>query len=390
MVAVHLEIGTDKMRQFIDPLFVRQKMGGEFLVEECTPCAHVVHFSHGLRDRCRPQSIGPLNGRNTLGEGFCSFSPVGSGSDNIPEIDMHRGGEEVDPVIPSFRIGPSVYGIEIRFEYGLHDIVGIVVVVSVFGGFVEKPLPQRLLSFEVVLQSREQTAHADMLFVVHIVFDRRQDIGHAPEPHSLNIVGVVAGSPVMVVLPICDAVIDQQGKKRRRQIFRVQPLDDVIARDLDIGKVLQLLLISFEEFVERREPFRTSGLEANTFTCAGIHPIVQGDLEHLGHVEIPGKDIAFFPESPGLNTSARPAVPGVLDRFPLPHQFLDNGIGVENRWLPEAGLHDLQRPFQKPIRIFFAYLDHGTGLENPHFLHHIQDQIGEFIHSVRTIRLDSA
>ena len=53
-------------------------------------------------------------------------------------------------------------------------------------------------------------------------------------------------------------------------------------------------------------------------------------------------------------------------------------------------LHNLQGSFQELIRIFFAYLDHRTRLENPHFLHHIQDKIGEFIHGVRSIRLDSS
>ena len=65
-----------------------------------------------------------------------------------------------------------------------------------------------------------------------------------------------------------------------------------------------------------------------------------------------------------------------LDRFALAGHFLDNSICIKAGRLTESCFNDINRFFNEIVRVFLADLNHGTGLEYPHFLDNLQNDIG--------------
>jgi hypothetical protein len=100
-----------------------------------------------------------------------------------------------------------------------------------------------------------------------------------------------------------------------------------------------------------------SGFNADFLSAPGINPVMQGDLKYFWHIEVTGKAIAFLSECPDLNATAGAAPAGVVQRFSLADQFLNNQIRVEYRWLTKAGSDDSGCPLDEPVRIFLADLN---------------------------------
>ena len=67
-----------------------------------------------------------------------------------------------------------------------------------------------------------------------------------------------------------------------------------------------------------------------------------------------GRPVVLFPEGTDFHTAAGAAASGVLDRFPLPEHFLDDGIGVEHGGLSVACFYDFKCSFKKAVRCFLT------------------------------------
>ena len=190
-----------------------------------------------------------------------------------------------------------------------------------------------------------------------MVSEGRHHIRNGAQAHALNIGGVIAGAAGMVIRSGCNAVIDQQGQKRRRHKCGIETLDHIIAPDLDIDKIFHLPDKSAKEVIEFGELLGVAGFNSDFFTGPGVFPIMQGDLKYFWQIEVSGKDIAFLSESPDLNTSAGPAPAGVIQGFPLADQLLNNQIRIKYRRLTKAGSDDSGCPLDEPVRIFLADLN---------------------------------
>ncbi len=67
---------------------------------------------------------------------------------------------------------------------------------------------------------------------------------------------------------------------------------------------------------------------------------MQRELQYFGKIEIAGQDIGFLAERATSTQPDEPPQRRVNYTFAHPHQFLDDQIGVENRWLPKPGADD--------------------------------------------------
>ena len=76
---------------------------------------------------------------------------------------------------------------------------------------------------------------------------------------------------------------------------------------------------------------------------------------------------------------------GINQGFALSRQFLNDGIGVKNGRLTEACFYNFHRPVNEFIRILSAQLNHGTGLQQAHFLYYIHQYIRHFIYGIRAV-----
>ena len=141
--------------------------------------------------------------------------------------------------------------------------------------------------------------------------DRRERVGDRARAHALDVGRVVARAAVVVVLAGGDAVADEEREEGRGHIAGVQPLDDVVAPDLDVDEVAQLLLEGGEELVEGLERARIAGLRAELLAGARIDAVVQRDFQHLGQVEVAGEVVVLLAERAGFDAAAGAAAAGV-------------------------------------------------------------------------------
>ena len=180
-------------------------------------------------------------------------------------------------------------------------------------------------------------------------------------------------------------------EKRHGHEAGVDLLDEVVAANFDAQKMAKLDGPGLEKLLERSKPARIAGGKPELLAAPGIQAVVQGDFEHLGQIEITGEEIGLAAESPGfLHATAASPLAGIFHRLSLTHQFLNNGIGVENRGLAEPGTHDFKGPADKAVGILLAELHHGGGLQETHLLDHIKDQVAEFVDRVAAVGLHPA
>ena len=149
-------------------------------------------------------------------------------------------GQQIDVIGAVLGVFPAVDSRKIGLEKRFHDIIGIIVVISVPGGSVHEHQPGSFMAGKIIRQRCQKRCHGKVFPVKHMVADGRHHIGQGAQTHALNIGGVISGAAVMVIRSGCNAVIDQQRQKRRRHIPGIEALDDIVAPDLDVDKMMHL------------------------------------------------------------------------------------------------------------------------------------------------------
>src|SRR6056297_345233 len=254
------------------------------------------------------------------------FSSIGHGLNNAAEVYMAGGGQQVDPKDSStdsgFAVDAFIKGIE-----DLHGmLVGIVVVVSIFGSLVDQLITQLFMPIEVGLDGIQHLGHGHIFFIEDMVFQSRQVIGKAANAYSLHIAGVVFGTAGIIIFAIADAVVYDQREEWNGHKTGVKVFYDVVPPQFDIGEKTQLFLESFEQIGEAFKCGRVSRFNSNFLTCSGIGAVVKGYFQHLIQVEIAGKDVTFLSKCSCFHATAGSTIAGILDVLALAQQFLYDGI----------------------------------------------------------------
>ncbi len=385
-----LEIGPDQVFEAGEARVVGQELGRELLVEERAAGPDVVELAERLDDRRRALAVGALDRRNAFRDGVAGPPPVGRGPGHLAEVDVGCRRQEVDPVGRAAGRRPPVHRLEIGLEDAPHQAVGVFVVVAELGRPVEDALAELLVALEIVFEGGPKLGHREVAVVVDVPADGAQDVRDRAHADALDVVRVVAGPAAVVIAPVLDAVVDEDRQERRRQVLGVEAFDDVRAADLDVDEVADLPAESLEELVERFECRRVAGLEADPFPRPRVDAVPHGDLEDLGQVEVSGQDVGLLAESPRFDAAAGPAVAGVGDRLALADELLDDGVGVEDRGLAEAGLDDLEGPEEERVRPLGADLDHRARLEDAHLLDDVEDEERQLVDPVGAVGLQAA
>ena len=109
---------------------------------------------------------------------------------------------------------------------------------------------------------------------------------------------------------------------------------------------------------------------------------MQGNLKHLGQVEIAGQVVVFLAEGARLHAAGRAATARVSHIFAHANQFLHDRIHVEDRGLAEASLDNLGSAFDETVGALLADLDRGRRLQQAHLFDHVQQQVGNLVDAI--------
>ncbi len=381
VVAVQLEVRADERCQLVDAFLPLEQLRRELLVEQRPAAARVIHVRGRLDDRGRSVAIGAVRGRDAVGHRSIRLAAVRRRAGHRSEVHMAGRREVVDVVRGAFRRAAAVDGIEQQVAERVNQRVRALIVVAVLGRLVEEQLPERFVAVEVGGERLEQLRHgesrAEALLHRRVVgqafrravgqafrpassedmlADRRKAVGDRRRADRHDVGRVVARAAGVVVLPVLDAVRDEDREERRGHQRRVEALDDVAAAHLHVDEVAHLTAVRLEQIVEGPERPSASGLDADLLSGARIDAVVERDLEDLREVEVAGQDVGFLAERPRLDAAARPAGPCVLERLAMAHQFVHHHVGVEDRRLAPTLADDLAAAFQEAIRTAPAQL----------------------------------
>ena len=178
-----------------------------------------------------------------------SKTSVRTGHHNISEVNMAGSRKHVHAICSAQHILSSGYFSLIISEYALHDIICIIIIISVLRCMILHQIQNSLMSFKVVIQSLHQFFHGKCLLIVYIIFYSCQTVCDSSDTNALKILGIVSCSACIVVLSFGNTVICNNRKERCRHIFCENLFDYITSFDLDIDEILHLLLKCIKQLI---------------------------------------------------------------------------------------------------------------------------------------------
>ena len=295
---------------------------------------------------------------------------------------MAGRGEHLDARPAAADGRPSVHRGEVGVEDAAHHRVGAVVVVAVLRRLVDEAQPQVLAPREVGVERGDELRQRRVSPFVDRLVQRGEAVGDRADPDRLDVAVVVARAAGVVVEAAGHAVVGDRGEERRRHLPRVDPLDQLVPRELDLDQARELRAEGAEEGLEVAERLRPAGRRAEPPAAPRIDAVVQRQLEDLRQVEVAGEDVRLLAEGAGLDAAGAAALPRVLDRLPHPQLLLDHRVGVEDRGEAVAAAHDLQRAQQQRVGRLARELEVAARLEEVHLLDHVEQQVRDRVRAV--------
>ena len=154
----------------------------------------MVHLGGRLDHRRGPVAVGPLHGGNAFRERQPRLATVGHRADDRTEVDVARGRQHLDLVLPALAVGSALHFRQDRIEGLDHERVGEVVVVAVLGGAVQAALAEDLVLLEIQIQDPPEFLQRKTLLVEDELLQRGEAVGQAADAHELD-EGVVVPRP---------------------------------------------------------------------------------------------------------------------------------------------------------------------------------------------------
>ena len=277
-------------------------------------------------------------------------------------------------------------------EHRTHDIVGVIVIVAKLRRLATHEIADQLilLALKVVVDSLKQLIHGETLLVIDVVLERGESVGDGADAHALKVRGVVAGATGVVILAAGDAVLGQKRHVGHGIVLGGQLGVDVRTVDLNILEVLNLLLVGVEELLEGLEIARVASLDTNHLARTGVNTVVKRNLENLRQVEVTGQRIGLIAPAAGLNTTRRTTMTGIGQALAGIELLVDDLLGVVEGGLAPTGTSDLASALQELARGLAADLHVGVGLDEHHFSHAVENDVGDVVHAILAVRGDTA
>ena len=121
----------------------------------------MIHLGRAADHCCRPVAVRALHGRNAFGNRQARRTSVRCGTRDAAKIDVAGRGQHLNAVTPALVIRTPVEFIEAGVENPHHEVVGVIVVVAVFAGFVQQSLAENFLAGKIFVRRGDQIGERD-------------------------------------------------------------------------------------------------------------------------------------------------------------------------------------------------------------------------------------
>ena len=117
---------------------------------------------------------------------------------------------------------------------------------------------------------------------------------------------------------------------------------------------------------------------------------MKGYFQYLRYIQITGQHISLLPESTHLDTTAATSFPGIMQGFPLSHQFLDIHVRIEHRRITVSLANHLASGPQEPFRRTGTDMNGTSRLQDMQFLNRFKHDIRNFAYPVTAVGFHSS
>jgi len=198
------------------------------------------------------------------------------------KVNVAGGGQHIDSVMPAFHVRTPVDSIKIHLKHLEHEAVGVVIVIAVFWGFSPKALPELFMAIEISFYGIHQFSERNSFLVINVMTDSRDHIRDAPYANPLYIIGIVPGSPGIVVLSLSMQSSVNKRQERNREVAGIQSFNDVVPPHLNVDEMPELGVEGIEQALYRFKTFRISGFSPYRFPALWINSVIQCYFKHFG------------------------------------------------------------------------------------------------------------
>ena len=254
----------------------------------------MVHLGTALDNCGRTVRIRELLRRDSLRYRLFCKSAVCSSSDDLSKVDVACSRQHVYMILSAAHRRSSGDFISVQFENRLHDVVRVVVIISVLRGLVLHHVEDGLMTQEIVVHGLDEFLHGEVLLVEYIVFDSSEAVCDCADSNALNVSCVVSRTAVVIVLAIADAVVGNDRQARCRHVIGVKLLYNVVAAYLHIHHVMELLCKCIKEFFVSAEIPCISGLRSELLAGLVVESVIQSKLKDLRDVEVSCQDVCLI------------------------------------------------------------------------------------------------
>ena len=294
VVAVHREVAPDQAREVLKTCIACDGAWSELLVQKCSARGAVVHLGAALDDCGRAVCICELLRRDSLRYRLLCKSAVCSSSDDLTEVDVACSRQHVYVILSAAHGRSAGYFIPVQFENRLHDVVRVVVIISVLRSLVLHHVEDGFVSEEIVVHGLDELLHGEVLLIVYVVLDGCEAVCDRADSNALDVPGVVSRAAIVIVLALADAVVGNDRQARCRHVVCVELLDNVVAAHLHIYHVVELLCKCIKEFFICVEVPCISGLRSELLAGLVVESVIKSKLKDLRDVEVSCQDVSLI------------------------------------------------------------------------------------------------
>ena len=203
----------------------------------------------------------------------------------------------------------------VAFEHILEQGICIIIIIPIMMDFgaVDQCI-QFFMALPIVFDGLEQFSSRCLLFIEHQLFDGSQAVSTSPQPGSLRPDAVDFGTPMSQIFPGPDAVLEEAGYIGQRFPVLMRPVDDIFTAAQLVGPVFELLIHTFQHFVEglvRQEASRIGPILG--LIIIQEFPAVEDHFHHLGGIYISCiMPAVFFPRNIDFHTAHHTIFPCIF------------------------------------------------------------------------------
>ena len=95
----------------------------------------------------------------------------------------------------------------IIFKYLLHDLICILIIISILWTMIFYQIQDSLMTDEIIIKRCHQLIHREVFLIIYIIFYSSKAVCNRSDSNTLQIFCIVSCTAGIIILALCDTII---------------------------------------------------------------------------------------------------------------------------------------------------------------------------------------